>query len=235
MPAATRPLATARDLVEELRGGDVLPSGRSTRRLKATASACSRAVAHDVVGEVAGRRRHRTSRAWSTRARSPPPRGWTACRYASATRLLTQEACRWDRRPLASTGSAAAPASGSGSRRPWPSRPRPASSSPPHPAAVMAVIADFASYPAVGPGREEGRVGRAGRGGRPSRCTSSSTPPRSRTPTRSAYDWHGDASVTWTWSRARCSRRWTAPTSCATAGRRHRGDLPAGGRHRRSR
>ena len=85
------------------------------------------------------------------------------------------------------------------------------------PAAVMAVIADFPAYPEWAQGMKKAEW--SGEGAR--RPRRAGLLRARRRPIKDAYtlayDWHGDARSPGTSSRARCSRRWTAPTCCATA------------------
>ena len=99
------------------------------------------------------------------------------------------------------------------------------------PAEVMAVIADFPAYPEWAQGMKKAEVVEQG-AGRPRghRCTSSSRPRRSRTPTRSAYDWNGDSSVTWDLVEGKMLKAMEGAYVLRAAGAGHRGHLPAGGR-----
>ena len=86
------------------------------------------------------------------------------------------------------------------------------------PAEVMAVIADFPAYPEWAQGMKPAEVLERAPTVGPTRCTSSSRRRRSRTPTPWPTTGRATVGHLGRWSRARCSRRWRAPTCCVPRG-----------------
>ena len=78
----------------------------------------------------------------------------------------------------------------------------------------MAVIADFASYPDWVDSMKSAEVLTVAPDGRAETVRMVLDHPLVKDDYVLAYDWHAD-SVSWTWSAAVCSRRWTARTRCA--------------------
>ena len=194
MPAAIRPLATA---LTSARNSAAVTSTQPSpaRRLNTTASAASRRVGDDVVGEVAGRGDARSSGAWRTRARASSwGTGGTAAGYrptgdraVSGTlagrgpTVLQRSGASMAEQTTSSIVIDAAPAGGHGRHR------------------------RLRGLPRVGQGREEGRRSRrrAPTAG-PSRSSSRSTSRRSRTSTPSPTTGTATARSPGPSSRARC-------------------------------
>ena len=218
-------------LGEELRGGDVAPAVVGADGENATVSACSVPLAHDVVGEVARARGRVRRRAWRTRARltstlqrsSRTLRGRLRAGQRTSGRLQVgypPRQCNDHRRVRAmaeqTTSSIVIAAD---------------------PAAVMAVIADFAAYPAWAQGMKKAETVEPGRGraGRAGLLRARRRPDQG----------HLHAGLRLARRRRRSPGRWSQGKMLQGHGRRlrarrprrrqHRGDLPARRRHLASR
>ncbi len=86
--------------------------------------------------------------------------------------------------------------------------------------AVMAVIADFDSYPVWAQGVKKAEPVEDGADGRAEQVYFELDASPIRDAYTLAYDWKGDESVTWSLVEGKMLRAWTGPTSSTTA-RRH--------------